>query len=239
MALASVNKPSIQTAAKQTVCEDVIERIKALIRGDHFGAGAKLPSERELSEQLGVSRASVREALRTLAIMGVLDTRHGSGTQVAESSANVLRASFEFLMLLDQPTIYELYEIRELVEVYLADRAAERRTPDDLLAIESALRDMRDSVSDPEKMTDPNVRFHEAIAAAAHVTVLERFMNCLHEGIRACIEATRPGVRDWADITNIHEQIFDAIRRRSSADARRAMTIHMAMAIDELRRAES
>src|SRR5690242_10298799 len=69
--------------AKSSVCEDVIERIKELIREGRFGPGLKIPSERELAEQLQVSRASIREALRTLAIMGVLETRHGSGTQVS------------------------------------------------------------------------------------------------------------------------------------------------------------
>lgn len=224
---------------KLSVCEDIIEQIKALVRSNQYRPSSRLPSERDLAEQLGVSRPSVREALRTLAIMGVLETQHGSGTRVSDSSANVLKAPFEFLMLLEQPTIFELYETRELIEVYLAGRAAERRTPDDLAAIECALADMRQGISDPASMTDPNVRFHQAVAAAAHNPVLERIMSCIHDGIRACIEATRPGVRDWIVSYEIHEQIFDAIRRQNPADARRAMTIHMAMAVDELQRVQA
>src|SRR5579862_3454018 len=140
-----------------SVCEDIIEQIKELVRSDHYGLGSKLPSERELAEQLGVSRPSVREALRTLAIMGVLETRHGSGTQVSESSQNILRAPFEFLMILDQPTLFELYETRALIEVFLAGRAAEQWTSADLEAIENALNEMRHNQSKPALLTEANV----------------------------------------------------------------------------------
>jgi GntR family transcriptional repressor for pyruvate dehydrogenase complex len=237
-AVKSALKRSV-TSEKASVCEDIIERIKAMVRESRYRPGAKIPSERELAEQLGVSRPSVREALRTLAFLGVLETRHGSGTQIADSSANLLRASFEFVMLFEEPTVFELYETRELIEVYLAGRAAENRTPDDLAEIESALQGMRETVASPQWMTDSNVRFHGAVAAAAHNPVLGRFMRCLQDGIRACIEATYPGVRNWEHTYGIHEQIYEAIRRQNPADARRAMTIHMAMAVDELQRVQA
>jgi GntR family transcriptional repressor for pyruvate dehydrogenase complex len=218
-----------------SVCAEVIDRIKELARENHYGPGSKLPSEREFAEQLGVSRPTVREALRTLAVMGVLETRHGSGTQISTTGANVLRVPFEFLMILDQPELMDLYETRELLEVHLAGRAAERRTEEDLAAIKQALDDMSGELSDPHT-TEANVRFHEAIAAAAHNPILERIMNSLYEGIRMGIELTRPAVRDWGTSFEIHRDVYEAIRRQNPADARRAMTIHMAMAIEELRR---
>jgi GntR family transcriptional repressor for pyruvate dehydrogenase complex len=223
-----------RTIQKMSVCEDIIEQIKELVRKNHYGLGSKLPSERELAEQLGVSRPSVREALRTLAIMGVLQTRHGSGTQVSESSENILRAPFEFLMILDQPTIFELYETRALVEVFLAGRAAERRTPADLAAIEVALHDMRENIANPARMTPANVQFHEAVAAAAHNTVLGRVMTCLHDGIRVCIETTQPAFRDMQVSYHIHQEIYDAIRQQEPAAARHAMSRHMEAAMETL-----
>jgi len=222
--------------AQRAVTERVIAEIKAMVTSGDFPPGARLPGERELAQHLGASRPTVRQALGALVQMGILEARQGSGTVVARSGANLLKTPFEMVVLLEQPTVYELYEVRELVEVHLAGRAAERRTPDDLIAIEAALRAMRDHIPDPEAMTDANVAFHQAIAAAAHLPVMERFMACLQDGIRACIEATRPGVWDWILSYEIHEHIYDAIRRGSATDARRAMTIHMAMAIEELRR---
>jgi GntR family transcriptional repressor for pyruvate dehydrogenase complex len=222
--------------AQRAVTERVTAEIKAMVTSGQFPPGARLPGEREMAHQFGVSRPTVRQAVGALVQMGVLEARQGAGTAVARSGVNVLKTPFEMLLMLEQPTVYELYEVRELVEVHLAGRAAERRTPDDLVALEAALRTMRAHVSDPEGMTDPNVAFHEAVAAAAHLPVMERFMACLQDGIRSCIEATRPGVWDWILSYEIHERIYEAIRRGSATDARRAMTIHMAMAIEELHR---
>lgn len=225
-----------RSAAHASVPDDVIARIKSLVQEKRYGPGTRLPSEREMAEQLGISRPSVREALRTLAVMGVLETRQGSGTQVAPTSANILRAPFEFLLLLDRPDLVELYEARELLEVYLAEQAAERRTAEDLLEIHRALCDMEATIDVPERMTEPNVRFHRSIARAAHNVVLERILNGLCDGIEACVEATRPAVEDFRKLYEVHERIYDAIRRRDRLGARRGMTVHMAMALDELRR---
>ncbi|MBA3709500.1 MAG: FadR family transcriptional regulator [Planctomycetes bacterium] len=221
------------------LCHDVIERLKALIGSGAYRPGTQLPSERELSRQLGVSRPSLREALRTLSVIGALETRHGSGSQVAASSVNILKSSFEFLLLLDQPTIVDLYETRELIEVHLVGRAAERRTDSDLVAIRAGLDGMRGIPLDDPRSVASNLRFHAAIAAAAHSLVLERMMSCLHDGIRATMEASAPGVLDAEVCISIHEQIHDAIARQNPADARRAMTLHMGMGLDDARRMDA
>lgn len=232
------DSPRRLTPRKNSVGQDVIEQIKMLVRNNDFPPGSRLPAERDLAQMLGVSRPSVREAVGTLALMGILDTRHGSGTTVADTGANLLRAPFEFLMMLDRPTVYELYEVRELVEVHLAGRAAERRTVGDLEAIRIPLEAMRKGFPDPSEMQDPNVEFHLAVAQAAQMPVLAKFMVCLHDGIIVCTEASREGVLDWNASFEIHEEIFDAIVRQNTTDARHAMMVHMAMAVGELRRQE-
>jgi GntR family transcriptional repressor for pyruvate dehydrogenase complex len=223
---------------KNSVGQDVIEQIKELVRNNNFPPGSRLPPERDLAQLLGVSRPSVREAVGTLALMGILDTRHGSGTTVADTGTNLLRAPFEFLMMLDRPSIYELYEVRELVEVHLAGRAAERRTIGDLEAIRLPLEAMRKGFPNPVEMQEPNVEFHMAIAQAAQMSTLAKFMECLHDGVIACTQASREGVLDWHASVEIHEEIFDAIVRQNATDARHAMMVHMAMAVGELRRQE-
>jgi GntR family transcriptional repressor for pyruvate dehydrogenase complex len=142
------------------------------------------------------------------------------------------------MMMLDRPTVYDLYEIRELLEVHLAGRAAERRTPDDLAAMVLALERMRATLFDVANYQPHHIAFHQALADAAHNPVFSRIISCLHEGIRACAEATAPGVLDPLHTFTIHEYIFDAVRQQDTTEARRCMTIHFAMAIEELRIAE-
>jgi GntR family transcriptional repressor for pyruvate dehydrogenase complex len=209
-------------ARKSSVVEVVLRRIKDLIR-----RGGELPAERVLAKKLGVSRPSVREALRTLERMGVVDVRHGSGTRVAANGEAVLRSPLEYLIALDRPSIAELHETRELLEVHLAGRAAERRSPDDLKALEDALRDMKSKLGDPREVTGPDLRFHRAVAAAAHNRLLERVMNCLQESIRAMIDAAWPGAKDMKNSWKTHAAVFDAVKQGSPDAARAAMQRHM------------
>ncbi|MBA2481124.1 MAG: FadR family transcriptional regulator [Planctomycetes bacterium] len=228
--------PASRRAGAANLCDDVIGRITRLISSGAYPPGSSLPSERDLSVQLGVSRPSLREALRTLSVIGALETRHGSGTQVAASSADILKSSFAFLLLIDKPTIVDIYETRELIEVHLVGRAAERRTDAELAAIAAGLDGMRGLPLGDPRSVEANLRFHAAIASAAHNLVLERMMSCLHDGIRATMEASAPGVLDAEHALQVHEQIFEAIARQNPADARRAMTLHMGMGVDDARR---
>jgi GntR family transcriptional repressor for pyruvate dehydrogenase complex len=217
-------------ARKPGVVEGVLRRIKDLIR-----RGGELPAERALAKTLGVSRPSVREALRTLERMGVVDVRHGSGTTVAASGEDVLRSPLEYLIALDRPSIADLHETRELLEVHLAGRAAERRSPEDLAALESALRDMRAVLRDPRAVTDPDLRFHRAVAAAAHNRLLERVMNCLQDHVREMMDAAWPGAKSMKNSWKAHADVYDAVLRRHPAAARRAMQRHMDEMTRELR----
>ena len=215
---------------KASVVTGVLGRLKPILH-----AGTRLPSERELSRKLRVSRPSLREALRTLELMGVVDTRHGSGTQVADSGSDVLKAPLEFLFLLDRPSIEDLVETRALLEIHLAGRAAERRSETELAAMESALRDMKAKLSRPEEVTDPDVRFHQAVAAASHNRLLERLMNCLRDGIAEIIHAAWPGVPDMDVSYEMHAKTYNAIKRGDAPGARRLMERMMDMFRKELK----
>ena len=212
---------------KASVVTGVLGRLKPILT-----AGTRLPSERELSRKLRVSRPSLREALRTLELMGVVDTKHGSGTHVADSGTNVLRAPLEFLFMLDRPSIDDLVDTRAMLEVHLAGRAAEARDDKDLATLESALKDMKSKLSQPMDVTDPDLRFHQAIAAASHNRLLERLMNCLRDGITEVMVAAWPGVPDMETSFAFHVKVFNAIKRGNAAGARLAMTRMM----DEFRK---
>jgi GntR family transcriptional repressor for pyruvate dehydrogenase complex len=216
---------------KETVVSDVLGRLKPILT-----AGTRLPSERELSKQLRVSRPSLREALRTLAHMGVVDTRHGSGTHVAATGTDVLKKPLDFLFMLDQPSIADLHDTRTLLEVHLAACAAERRTDADLQAIDEALQQMKKKLSRPSDVTDPDLRFHQAIAAASHNRLLERLMNCLRDAISVLMEAAWPGQPDMQASYEMHVKVATAIRKGDVKAARRAMERHMGEMTKELRK---
>jgi len=215
---------------KGGVVTGVMGRLKPMLT-----AGTRLPSERELSKRLRVSRPSLREALRTLELMGVVDTRHGSGTHVADSGTEILKKPLEFLLHLDRPSIADLHETRTLLEIHLAGRAAERRTDADLEALDAALRDMKKNLPRPSDVTDPDLRFHTAIAAASHNRLLERLMNCLREAISAMMEAAWPGQADMKASYDLHVRVATAIRKKDVDAARQAMTRHMDGMTRELR----
>jgi GntR family transcriptional regulator, transcriptional repressor for pyruvate dehydrogenase complex len=227
--------PALTPVRKVSAVDGVIDRLRELLRTGL--PGAKLPGERELAKRLGVSRPTVREALGTLERMGVLDTRHGSGSTFAATGADVLKTPLAFLMALDRPSPADLHETRQLIEVHLAACAAERRTDADLRAMEAPLRELETRMAERRGYIDPDYRFHAALAASAHNPLLERIMTCLSENVVALMDSVVPDVHDWRASYVIHEKILGAIRRRNVPLARRLMTLHHTMMTDELKHA--
>lgn len=227
--------PALKPVRKTSVVDGVIDRLRELLRT--ADPGSRLPGERDLAKRLGVSRPSVREALRTLERMGVLDTRHGSGSQFASTGEDVLKTPLAFLMALDKPSIADLHETRQLIETHLAVCAAERRTEEDLRAMEAPLRELKAAMKVRVGYIDPDFRFHKALAAAAHNPILERIMICLSENVVALMDSVVPDVHDWDTSFVVHEKILKAIRARDAAKARKLMTYHHTMMTDELKHA--
>jgi GntR family transcriptional repressor for pyruvate dehydrogenase complex len=213
---------------KTSVVEHIVDQVKALVRDNRFGPGSRLPTERDLARQLGVSRPSLREALRTLSLMGILDSRPGAGTRFRTAARDILKVPFEFFVMLEQPSLEHLHETRELIEVFAAGLAAERRTAEDEEQLAAATAALKAAVADPAGWAAANLAFHSAVARAAHNPVLERMMSSLYGGMRLVIEAGRRAVRDdLSSAYRLHEEIFRAIRRGDPAAARAAMTRHM------------
>lgn len=214
----------------ERVCED----LKGLLREEPYRSGARLPSERALSARFGVGRSTVREAVRALVNLGLLSTRRGSGTTLRSDPGGILHASVEALLIVGESPVEDLFEARELVEVFLAGRAAVRRTDEDLAEISAASLALRDE--GPDGYAAANVRFHAAVARAAHNALLGRFMETLVGGIDFTVRATLPAVENPEETVLAHEAIAEAIRRGDSEAAEAAMRRHMAMARDEWRR---
>lgn len=154
-------------APKGTVTQRAIERIKAMIGEGLLEPGQRLPTERDLGVQLGISRSSVREAVRALTVMGVLEARHGSGIYVTQLQAGDLLETFGVVADLSRgPRLLELLEVRRVLESTAAALAAARITPERLEAVEGHLAAMN-ATDDPDEILAHDLAFHREIAAAA------------------------------------------------------------------------
>lgn len=141
--------------------------LRHMIATGRLGAGERIPPEADLCEELGVSRGSLREAVRMLAALGVIEPRHGSGTYVSQLRPEDLIGSLSLtLQLLPLPGLLEVYEIRRVLEAHVAAQAAARATPETIETLFSLIEAM-EATQDPTKASDLDHRFHAEIARAA------------------------------------------------------------------------
>src|SRR5580704_5774820 len=165
--------PVVRTTLTADICRKMVSE---LIRGT-WSEGERIPAERELCQKLGVGRASLREALKALEIMGMIETRLGDGTYVCKRSDFFSRPLLWAIVSSSEADARELVEARTLIEVELAGLAAERATSESLEQISEQLRHMERAKKNPQEFVQADVNFHLAIAQAASSSIL---MNALH-----------------------------------------------------------
>lgn len=203
----------------------LISRFKTLISDGTFVPGSKLPPERELAREFGVNRASLRQALKVMQLMGVASQRVGDGTYLSRDAAHILREPVEFMIVLADITDEELLEARLIVESQLAARAAERATGEDLAAMRRAMKAMEKSTTEQARV-DADLAFHEAIFRASGNRVCRLVFSVIHRALALSFEkiASRASVRRPL---GFHRAIYDAISTRKPDEARRKMIDHL------------
>lgn len=185
-----------------------------------------MPSERELATSFGVSRSSLRQALKVLEIMGVLSQRVGDGTYLNSSAKAILSEPMQFLILLDAVSERELMEARLIVEPELAAQAAERATEEDLAAIRAELDAMESASLHPDLLIEHDLRFHQAIFDAAKNRVCGLMFAVVHQSLKNLIAMTSKVVPAQHTLV-LHKRILNAIRKRDPEEARRRMSEHL------------
>jgi GntR family transcriptional repressor for pyruvate dehydrogenase complex len=197
-----------------------------LIRGD-WVPGERIPAERELCQKLGVGRASLREALKALEIMGMIETRLGDGTYVCNRSEFLSRPLLWAIASSSIAEAGELIEARKLMEVELSGLAAERATADDLQRIGAFLDVMENASTELDQFLAADIDFHLAVGQAAHNTILMNALHLIRNLLQQWISSTLKieGVAPRA--LDQHRKIFMAIAKRNSAAAREAMQSHL------------
>jgi GntR family transcriptional repressor for pyruvate dehydrogenase complex len=209
--------------------EVIVEQLVAYISDKNLSEGDRLPAERDLAAKLGVSRASVSQALVALEVQGVLSVRHGDGAILLRrpTEERAIRALREHA-----DRIPDIIEARVALEVNLAGLAAARRTDAEMAAIDTAIATMEAEVEAGDRGVLGDEMFHEAITAAAHSSLLAKLMHEISGLIRETrIESLSQQNRPRASLEG-HRRIADAVRKQDADAASRAMADHIRLVSD-------
>ncbi len=221
------------TRAAEGGTEQVVSYVRELIEGGRLKPGDRLPAERELAIQLGVSRPTVRAGLQALAALGVVQSRHGSGTYIPAGPPALGTDALSFLAALHGFTREEMYEARRILEVGASALAAERATPEQLATLAEEVANLFASLKQPHAFLVHDINFHKAVGAASGnpiVASLMEMVSALYYGQRR-ETAERASSDNLHDAAEAHRRIYQAIRLRDPDAARRAMNQHLTEAL--------
>jgi GntR family transcriptional repressor for pyruvate dehydrogenase complex len=219
----------ISRVTRPRLYEQLVEQLMSFIESAQLGPGDTLPAERDLAERLGVSRATLAQALVALEVLGVIDVQHGTGAVLVyrPNVPSVIKGLREHSRRLP-----EIVEARSTLEVKLAELAASRRTEADMKAIDKALDVMADEVAAGEKGAHGDELFHEAVTAAAHSAVLAQLMSFIAGMIlETRLESLGQPGRPEQSLAS-HRKIADAIRLQNPEAAAAAMLEHIDLVSD-------
>ncbi|MDU0347845.1 FadR/GntR family transcriptional regulator [Actinomyces sp. MRS3W] len=224
---------SLRVEDPPTTSAEVTRALIDYIVSGQVGPGDKLPSERQLCEAFGLSRSVVREGVKALSLLGLVDVRHGGGTYLRSSTSDLLPQVVEWGLLLGERSATDLVETRRHLEVITAGLAARRRTEEDLAEIEAALTRIR-AATTTEEFTAADVAFHLAIAQASGNHVLANMMRSISALLRVWIQRVMDVEESFEPSYLEHVPVLDAIRDHDEQTAGAAMTVHMARASSRL-----
>ena len=219
----------LRPVARPRLYEVIVEQLCAYMSDNDLSEGDRLPAERDLAAKLGVSRASLSQALVALEVQGVLSVRHGDGAIVVRrpTEERAIRALREHA-----DRIPDIIEARAALEVKLASLAATRRTDAEMAAIDAAISMMEAEVDAGERGVVGDEMFHEAITAAAHSSLLAKLMHEISGLVRETrIESLSQQNRPRASLDG-HRRIADAVRRQDPDAASQAMADHIRLVSD-------
>ena len=208
-----------------SIPEVVLDEIQRLIAEGKLRPGDHLPSEIELADRFGVGRSSIREAMRALQLLGVVEVIQGKGTFVREPA--ILPLVIDWSRIAQMGIISEVMEARQFMEVLLAQLAAERATDEDIEALRLALQHSAESLSNMENNIQAGVNFHLALADASHNQVLALMYRTIRDLYLETARRTRVTPEIAQDRFHDHERILQAVAAHSPEAAAKAMEEHI------------
>jgi GntR family transcriptional regulator, transcriptional repressor for pyruvate dehydrogenase complex len=224
--MATTVKSDFEVIRRNKVYEEVAKQIERLIL-NKLHPGDKLPSERELAEMLQVSRSSIRDAIRGLELMGLVEPRQGAGTIVREVSAESLVNPFANALKHRKELVGELLDFRKMLEPPLAARAATHASPEEISEMEEILQRQEATLSGGEASIDEDAEFHYSVALASGnsvvLKVLDIVMDLLRETRERSLQLKGRPQKSLAG----HRRILAAIKRHDAEAAKAAMRRHI------------
>jgi GntR family transcriptional repressor for pyruvate dehydrogenase complex len=204
---------------RKSTVDTVIDRIKQLLITQQLKPGDRLPNEMELTKRLSASRGSIREAMKVLSSFGILEIRRGDGTYVSDSTGQKVFDHLLFQVLLSKVDKQHLIELRALLELGMARIIVSEAGPADLENIRASHERMRavmdGATLDPDALTEADIDFHKAFAAATGNVLLERIYDFTLELFQPSIRRTHE--REDRNAFTLHEDIIEGLEKRDLA----------------------
>ena len=221
----------LEPVESRRLYRQIAQQLSRLIAGGDFAAGARLPAERELAEQLGVSRPTVREALIALEVEGVVEVRGGAGVFVRAARPRAgLRNGAQARAAAPQPGPFDILRARWIVESEAAFLAASHATPAQLSRLKATMKEMQRATTHSRQATAADQRFHLCIAEASGNVALHQLVQQLWQmrtgTLYTQLESHFVGETIWRQAVAEHSELLDAIAARDPAAARKAMRKH-------------
>ncbi len=212
-----------------TTAEEVVTRLREMIQRGELASGDRLPPERDLAKLLGVSRPTLRAGIRSLSAVGILQSRQGAGTFVAEAeeSPTLDTSALRLMVALHGFTSDEMFEARLSLEMSIAALAAERATSEQMTQMAEEVAGMYASLDEPEQYLIHDMRFHQIIAAASNNRIMTALMNMVATILFESRKKTVKHAIDLKESAQQHRNIYRAIREHNSEAARQTMYDHL------------
>jgi GntR family transcriptional repressor for pyruvate dehydrogenase complex len=217
-------------AGEGLAVEHVVRHVAALIETGGLRPGSQLPPERQLADDIGVSRPTIRAGLQALAGMGVVEARHGAGTFVTGGPPRLGAQPLGLLAALHGFTRDEMFEARRVLEIGAAGLAAERVTGDRLAPISEEVAGMFATLDDPHAFLLHDVRFHRAVALASGNPVIGALVEMVSSLVYERRKTTVERAKDLKESAEMHRRIYQSIRDHDPERARREMGAHLDLA---------
>jgi len=222
---------------KKKILDEVYDQLLSLISNGKLKPGERLPPERVLARDLKVSRQSIREALKRGESKGLVKVRQGEGTFILSAASHLIESPFLTLMTEEVEKIYEFIEIRKLIEVWCAKKAAEFITAKELKKMEKALSEMEKLINSREILGKPDIDFHIAIAEASHNTLMVHMMTTIKQIFLSMFKISNFIRRPEKNkiLIKQHQEIYEAIKNRNPELAGKKMERHLLFVESEWR----
>jgi GntR family transcriptional regulator, transcriptional repressor for pyruvate dehydrogenase complex len=222
----------IKPVSRSSLSDEIVQQIIDLISSNALKPGERLPPERDLCKQFGVGRTSLREALRSLSVMGILDVRLGEGTFVSEGSKKYLERTLQWGLLLDPKIIEDLVEARIFLESQTAYLAAQRATAENLDEVEQTIQGMQANLDVSDRFLEYDLQFHSAVAKATQNSIFSYLLSTTRVHLQEWIKRSLAVPRKDKEYTpeaalREHKKVFRALCKHRPEEARAAMAEHI------------